>query len=80
MTAFVVELQQVLGLKGKKPAIAEIVIFGVQQGPERTHDGEVLQRIPDFDVLNVRAEFGQGAWVRAGGAGLLPQRRCGGVA
>jgi len=43
-----VQLQQVLCLEGKESSIAKVIEFGIQQRAERTHDGDVLQRIADL--------------------------------
>ena len=49
----VVELHKILGFKAQEPPIAEHVVVGIEQRSQRTHDGEVLQGVPDVRVLHI---------------------------
>ena len=55
----VIELQQALGFKREEPAITEQVFVGIQQMAQRTGQRIELEGFPDFQILNVGAEFGK---------------------
>ena len=61
--ALFVELHQVLCFEGQEPAIAEEILVGVQQLPQRSGERVVLQSLPHLKILHASAQFRE----RAGG-------------
>src|SRR3954465_15237829 len=55
----VVQLHEVLCFEAEKSSVAEHFVVRIGEGSHGPHDGEVLQGVMYFRVLNVRRQFRQ---------------------